>query len=151
VASPAIRSEGEDGAAFVLLRTLVQEKRRVTLLLAARLWASSGGTYALGDPVVIKATDKGCAGQGAREDACREIAAMRLLGAAGGHRNVLPLLDAMEDEDYIYTVLPYVPDGDLYYRLRASPGPFAMDEARRIFVGVCRGLSFMAGLGLAHR
>jgi serine/threonine protein kinase len=176
VASPALRSEGGSGASYVFLRTLIHEKRRVSVVLASRLRAvgadgvgppqgggAEGGQgqpvvplHELEEMVVIKVTDRrfmGAAGEHhvLLEDPYNEIAAMRLLGAVGGHRNVLPLLDAMEDDDYIYTVLPYVPGGDLYYRLRASPQPFPMDEARRIFVDTCRGVCFMKQHQLAHR
>jgi serine/threonine protein kinase len=139
---------------------LVQDKQRVVVMLASRLRPPSaagrgpeGVIHDLGDAVVIKATDRRYIGSGYRtlEDPYREIAALRELGAAGGHRNVLPLLDALEDDGYIYTVLPYVPGGDLYYRVRASPQPFVTEDTRGIFVDMCKGLRFMKLQGFAHR
>lgn len=44
---------------------------------------------------------------------------MQLVG--NYHENVLGCLDVMQDDDYLYTVMPYCEGGDLYARIMPSP------------------------------
>jgi len=46
------------------------------------------------------------------EDPVKEVAAMQLLGA--GHPNVLGSTEVLQDGDFLYSVMPYCRDGDLF-------------------------------------
>lgn len=46
------------------------------------------------------------------EDPVKEVAAMQLLG--GRHPNVLGSSEVLQDSDYLYSVMPYCRDGDLF-------------------------------------
>jgi serine/threonine protein kinase len=48
----------------------------------------------------------------------KEISAMQLIG--NYHPNVLGCLDVLQDDDFLYTVMPYCSGGDLYGRLMGS-------------------------------
>jgi hypothetical protein len=49
------------------------------------------------------------------EDPIKEISAMQLLG--NYHTNVLGAVEVLQDDEYLYTVMPHVSGGDLYGRL----------------------------------
>lgn len=44
---------------------------------------------------------------------------MQLVG--NYHDNVLGCIDVLQDDDYLYTILPYCEGGDLYGRIMNSP------------------------------
>jgi serine/threonine protein kinase len=46
------------------------------------------------------------------EDPVKEVAAMQLLGAR--HPNVLGSTEVLQDRDFLYSVMPYCRDGDLF-------------------------------------
>lgn len=45
------------------------------------------------------------------EDPVKEVAAMQLLG---GHENVLGSTEVLQDSDFLYSIMPYCRDGDLF-------------------------------------
>jgi hypothetical protein len=56
------------------------------------------------------------------EDPIKEISAMQLLG--NYHPHVCGALEVLQDENYLYTVMPHLPGGDLHGRLlECSPSP----------------------------
>ena len=48
------------------------------------------------------------------EDPIKEVAAMQLVGSGGGHPHVLGAHEILQDEDFLYTVMPYCSGGDLF-------------------------------------
>jgi eukaryotic-like serine/threonine-protein kinase len=65
------------------------------------------------------------------------------------HRHLVPVLDAGEDGDRRYLVMPYVPGRNLDDRLREGPVPVA--ELVRILAEVASGLDALHRAGLVHR
>ena len=49
------------------------------------------------------------------EDPIKEISAMQLMG--NYHPHVIGAIEVLQDDDFLYTVMPYLPNGDLYERL----------------------------------
>jgi len=92
-----------------------------------------------GAQVVIKAVPKPVnAPRVHADDAVGEIAAMQLLQHLhhqqphgkhhpGSHR-IIKLLDAMQDEEYLYLVLPYLSGGDMFDRVEATKEKGLHDE-----------------------
>jgi len=140
---------------YMFLKKLVQEKTRVMIMLAAVLRDSSsntftaenGITYKVLEPqekVVIKVTDRNYMRNTTEliENPLDEISAMELLRCPG-HVNVIDLIDYMQDNDYLYLVLPYCPGKDLFQRLEARGKPLSEHSARRILRQIIHGLLYM--------
>jgi serine/threonine protein kinase len=53
------------------------------------------------------------------EDPIKEISCMQLVG--NYHDNVLGCIDVLQDDDYLYTIMPYCEGGDLFGRIMSSP------------------------------
>ena len=53
------------------------------------------------------------------EDPIKEVAAMQLIG--NYHENVIGCIDVLQDDDYLYAIMPYCEGGDLYGRVMRSP------------------------------
>merc|ERR1719410_1422397 len=86
------------------------------------------------------------------EDPVKEIAAMQLLGKS--HRNVLWILEVLQDDEYLYSVMPYCSGGDLFgvvidYTENEGGMPEAM--ARFWFQQILMGLHHLQANGICHR
>lgn len=89
------------------------------------------------------------------EDPVKEIAAMQLIGT--NHPNVLGSQEVLQDDDYLYSVMPYARGGDLFgyvvrdTELRGGEGGMIESVARYWFKQVLEGLYFLQSKGICHR
>jgi len=100
------------------------------------------------------------------EDPIKEIAAMQFLSTApegvegtkqgegesthqGGHPNVLPLLECVQDEDLVYCVMPYC--GAELFSFVEQQGAFLEDRARQYFREILCGTNYLHSRGVCHR
>ncbi|GKZ01122.1 hypothetical protein MPSEU_001063800 [Mayamaea pseudoterrestris] len=89
------------------------------------------------------------------EDPVKEVAAMQLLGAR--HPNVLGSSEVLQDGDFLYSIMPYCRDGDLFgvvvQYAEESGGAAGMPEpvARFWFRQILRGLDHLQKEGVCHR
>jgi Protein kinase domain len=91
------------------------------------------------------------------EDPVKEVAAMQLLATPVAHPNVLGSTEVLQDGDFLYSVMPYCRDGDLFgivvqYAEEAG-GDAGMPEpvARHWFRQILRGLHHLQLQGVCHR
>ena len=97
------------------------------------------------------------------EDPVKEVAAMQLLGLQqqhAGHGNsthVLGSTEVLQDGDFLYSVMPYCRDGDLFgvvvQYAEESGGEIGMPEpvARHWFRQILSGLNHLQAQGICHR
>lgn len=95
------------------------------------------------------------------EDPIKEIAAMQLIGNA--HPNVLGSMEVLQDNDHLYSVMPYCRGGDLFGVVlevsetrqanEAVEGAGGMSEpvARYWFRQLLLGLHYLQSRGVCHR
>mmetsp|Transcript_3136 Transcript_3136/g.5996 ORF Transcript_3136/g.5996 Transcript_3136/m.5996 type:complete len:431 (-) Transcript_3136:21-1313(-) len=89
------------------------------------------------------------------EDPVKEVAAMQLLGAQ--HPHVLGSSEVLQDGDFLYSVMPYCRDGDLFgivvQYAEESGGEVGMPEpvARHWFRQILWGLHHLQTQGVCHR
>ena len=89
------------------------------------------------------------------EDPVKEVAAMQLLGAQ--HPYVLGSSEVLQDGDFLYSVMPYCRDGDLFgivvQYAEESGGEVGMPEpvARHWFRQILWGLHHLQSQGVCHR
>lgn len=89
------------------------------------------------------------------EDPVKEIACMQLIGT--NHRNVLGSIEVLQDEDHLYSVMPYAKGGDLFgyvvadTELRNGDGGMIEPVARYWFKQLLEGLYFLQTKGICHR
>jgi len=89
------------------------------------------------------------------EDPVKEIAAMQLIGTE--HPNVLGSVEVLQDDDYLFSIMPYARGGDLFgyvvrdTELRGGEGGMSEPVARYWFRQVLEGLHFLQGKGICHR
>eukprot|EP01028_Stygiella_incarcerata_P013562 TRINITY_DN82781_c0_g1_i1.p1 TRINITY_DN82781_c0_g1~~TRINITY_DN82781_c0_g1_i1.p1 ORF type:complete len:548 (-),score=180.22 TRINITY_DN82781_c0_g1_i1:201-1844(-) len=76
----------------------------------------------------------------------REIAAMKLLE----HPNVLRLYDILQSSRYLFLVLEYVENGELYQYLRKR-GKLSAEDAFRFFRELINGVEYLQSRFIAHR
>ena len=153
---------------YAFVKRLVEDKGHILIILAVVLGhhnphhdpsssSSSSATTTIVDDegcqykvmypvskVVIKVTDLNYVSKrmGLVDNPYDEIAAMKTLQSPG-HPSVLQILDYMQDNDYLYMVLPYLPGNDLFERLMARDKPFDEGTARYIFRQILEGLLHM--------
>jgi len=88
------------------------------------------------------------------EDPVKEIAAMQLIG---NHPHVLGCKEVLEDDDFLYCVMPYCSGGDLFGVVvrytEESGGEIGMPEpvARFWFRQILMGLNYLQSKGVCHR
>jgi serine/threonine protein kinase len=82
-------------------------------------------------------------------DAIRQEAS--LWKQAGGHPNVLPIIEADIYDGYVVIVSEYAPHGSLEDRLTQSGRPLAIDKSAEIVSGVLGGLQHLHIQGIIHR
>mmetsp|Transcript_7836 Transcript_7836/g.11795 ORF Transcript_7836/g.11795 Transcript_7836/m.11795 type:complete len:474 (+) Transcript_7836:221-1642(+) len=89
------------------------------------------------------------------EDPVKEIAAMQLIGTE--HPNVLGSEEVLQDDDFLYSVMPYANGGDLFgyvvrdAELRGGEGGMSEPVARYWFRQILEGLNFLQSKGICHR
>lgn len=96
------------------------------------------------------------------EDPIKEVAALQYTGSY--HPNVLGCLEVLQDDDYLYTVMPYCKGGDLYSNIMAGQVLSNLDkpirstvrrpneEKARVWFGqLLQGLYHMQMKGICHR
>jgi serine/threonine protein kinase len=96
------------------------------------------------------------------EDPIKEVAALQYTG--NYHPHVLGCLEVLQDENYLYTVMPYCPGGDLYSNvmmgqvltnlekpIRSTVRPPNEEQARLWFGQLLQGLFHMQKKGICHR
>lgn len=87
-------------------------------------------------------------------DAIKEISVLQLIGDGGNdEKHVMGCLEVLQDEDYLYTVMPYYPGGDLYGKLDLSGIQLYPDEdeAKEYFKQLLQALVFLQKKGICHR
>lgn len=89
------------------------------------------------------------------EDPVKEIAAMQLIGT--NHPNVLGSIEVLQDDDYLFSVMPYARGGDLFGYVvrdtesRGGEGGMSEPVARYWFKQILEGLHFLQSKGICHR
>lgn len=85
------------------------------------------------------------------ENPLQEIAILQELQRGGRrHRNVCTLIQAGQDEEWLYTVWEFCDGGDLQKICSKRTDPVPEAEAKRIFKDALRGLAYMHHHGYAH-
>jgi len=169
--SPPGPSGYEVPAAYVFDEVLTENpKTGVTMLVAHPMMPEDPANSATcclvscgTSPVVIKAVPRPSVAPSRRhvaDDPLMEIAAMELLMShahtdkGGRSSRVIQLLDCLQDEDYIYLVLPYMSHGDLFSLLENLDGSGGLPESQacRYVRQIAEGLLFMKrSCNMAHR
>lgn len=80
----------------------------------------------------------------------REIGALKLVKALGGHRNIIDIKDVYIDGRKVYLAMELVRGGELFEHVVAN-GPFSEREAGAIARDIGDALSFLHRHGLVHR
>jgi serine/threonine protein kinase len=95
------------------------------------------------------------------EDPIKEVAALQHVGSY--HPNVLGCIEVLQDDDFLYCIMPYYAGGDLYgavmknceseLSLKSSQSPVRPNEkqARTRFRELLAGLSHLQNKGVCHR
>lgn len=176
---PRCRLEGSRGATGSLgepavLRGLCEGMQDYALLMPLRenkghidIWLAVAHPFdpsAVCPQVAVKVTykplstrctrcSKACCGALQEQQARAEIASLQRLSSAvtGEHENVISLIDAMEDETAIYTVLPYMPGGDVCDMLLALPSRRLPEVVvHDMMLDIVHGMLQLKSLGLTH-
>ncbi|CAM9373886.1 unnamed protein product [Phaeothamnion confervicola] len=99
------------------------------------------------DIVEAKAVRQGrVLGQLSGEDPWRELAALQNLNADGGHPHVEQLVEAIEDDEFLFKITPWCVDGEAFELI-----PLPEAQARRLIRQVLSALSFMHQRNVFHR
>mmetsp|Transcript_23851 Transcript_23851/g.34881 ORF Transcript_23851/g.34881 Transcript_23851/m.34881 type:complete len:433 (-) Transcript_23851:396-1694(-) len=89
------------------------------------------------------------------EDPLKEVSAMQLLGDY--HPHVLGVLDVLQDDQYLYSIMPYCRSGDLFGKITEeiqrnnSPGGVKESKAKHWFRQILLGLHHLQKKGVCHR
>lgn len=89
------------------------------------------------------------------EDPVKEVAAMQMIGAF--HPNVLGSLEVLQDDEFLFSIMPFASGGDLFgyvvrdTELRGGDGGMAEPAARYWFQQILQGLHFLQSKGICHR
>lgn len=84
------------------------------------------------------------------EDPIREISAMQLIG--NYHPNLIGPIEVLQEDDYLYTVMPYCAGGDLFGRVMNDDNYVTNEGRTRIwFRQLLSGLSHLQKKGVCHR
>eukprot|EP00581_Thalassiosira_minuscula_P017972 CAMPEP_0183732078 /NCGR_PEP_ID=MMETSP0737-20130205/37431_1 /TAXON_ID=385413 /ORGANISM="Thalassiosira miniscula, Strain CCMP1093" /LENGTH=256 /DNA_ID=CAMNT_0025964987 /DNA_START=471 /DNA_END=1238 /DNA_ORIENTATION=- len=82
------------------------------------------------------------------ENPWKEVAAMQLLG--NSHPNVIGLLGAFMDGQYLYEVMRFCPNGTLSLLIRQYPTGVAEHKARDLFLDILSGVQYIHAHGVCH-
>mmetsp|Transcript_11828 Transcript_11828/g.21867 ORF Transcript_11828/g.21867 Transcript_11828/m.21867 type:complete len:383 (+) Transcript_11828:167-1315(+) len=85
--------------------------------------------------------------QGKRENPYNEIRRMQRFG---DNRHVLGLVEALEDDQYLYIIMPYCEQGSLVERIPWRKG-VQEDAARSIFLNILENMIYLHERGICHR
>mmetsp|Transcript_22992 Transcript_22992/g.51056 ORF Transcript_22992/g.51056 Transcript_22992/m.51056 type:complete len:514 (-) Transcript_22992:94-1635(-) len=88
------------------------------------------------------------------EDPVKEIAALNLIGNSSPH--VIGSIEVIQDENYLYSIMPYCNGGDLYKQTMneiasRESGRISESQARHWFRHILHGLNHMQNKGVCHR
>jgi len=101
-----------------------EPRKRVSIVLAIPtipLDTPSPCLVSCGAPVVIKIMPHPTDITTSADDPLREIAALQLLNHHHHHHpNIINIIDVFQDDQRVFIVLPYIPGGDLFVRLRSE-------------------------------
>ena len=99
--------------------------------------------------VAIKVLRKEGLSPSAAKRVRREVSAHRKMS---DHPNVVSMLDAFEDREYVYIVLDYCPGGDLFGKIVDEARYFRNDElAKSVFLQVLDAVEACHLKGIYHR
>jgi serine/threonine protein kinase len=69
---------------------------------------------------------------------------------ASTHPNIIPLLKIVDSDRYLYTVMPYYPEGDLFDSITQSRRTFDDDSIRNTFLQLLDAVEHCHRLGVYH-
>lgn len=130
-----------------------------------------------GQRVVVKVTDRkmvdGKPLSSLIENPFDEVSAMQILGGGeekgvgerregeedddcscpplAQHSHTLELLEALQDEDYLYTIMPFLPGRDLYQKIEVLGMGLSEPKAVHVFEQIIQGIRQMKKHRIAHR
>jgi len=78
---------------------------------------------------------------------------IKIMQYVAGHRAVVALHDAYEDDEYVHLVMEICSGGDLFDRIvsRKHTVPFSEEEAATILQKLMEAISYCHSMGIAHR
>lgn len=76
----------------------------------------------------------------------REVDVMRRLD----HPNVVPIIDAYDEEEHIYIVLEFMEDGELFHYIVNSK-EYTEDNAREVVSAIAKALHYLHSQNMVHR
>jgi len=86
------------------------------------------------------------------EDPLKEIGAMQYIRKCGRvESHVLTPVEVLADSKYIFVVLPFCKDGELFDRLDNANECFDENESRHWFKQICQGVHSLHQAGVCHR
>jgi len=84
------------------------------------------------------------------EDPVKEVSAMQFITRDGPHPNVMGTLDVLQDEQYLYSFMPFCSCGELFGFVQRD-GRFSEPVARHWFGQILNGLFHLQKVGVCHR
>eukprot|EP01041_Mallomonas_annulata_P000625 gene625-1209_t len=100
--------------------------------------------------VAIKRSDKQNLSPQRLEDPFKEIAAMQFLQQNGRcHPNIVHLIDCLQDDNCVYSVLEYHAGGELFDRL--DEGALIERQVHAYFSHILQGMIHLQRMGICHR
>nr|XP_010909915.1 CDPK-related kinase 7 isoform X2 [Elaeis guineensis] len=82
------------------------------------------------------------------EDVRREV---RILSSLTGHKNLVQIYDAYEDEDNVYIIMELCKGGELLDRILSRGGKYSEEDAKVVMVQILSAVSFCHLQGVVHR
>lgn len=164
-----LRSSGTTNEAYVIRKTIAKSIYgviRIGVVLKPRRQGSKTGGWVLNEEddrevkwvstnrrvaIKISSWEKMAQFRGKHlEDPIREISAMELIGDY--HPNVISSIEVLEDNEYLYTIMPYCAGDDLTGQVINNEN-YVVDEsrARMWFQQLLSGLSHLQKKGVCHR
>jgi len=147
---------GTTTVAYAVKSVLCQQpKKGVILFLATPVVPEDISSICLvsqGSPVVIKVVPQPTkATEDRYDDPLCEVGAHQLMMQRQSSPHVIKMLDCLQDQSFVYIVLPYLEGGD-FYALIDSMGDKGLPEtkAQSYLRQICQGLLHMKKANLAH-
>jgi len=121
---------------------------------ALRLVSVEPDVFTLGDAFAIKCIRKAMVEQYRgrhNEDPIKELNLMWFLTyERGGHPNVMPITEILEDEAFIYAIMPFYNGGELFSAVESAER-FSLDATRHLFRQIMLGVDFLHRNMITHR